>query len=178
MRKESCHESPSDVGERACLTGAPSATHRRDRTRARSRVQAFVYLTATELGLSGSVVNDSAGVVIEAEGSEADSSSSRRRLLVDAPPLATVEGIEVSELRTGVDAGFTIRESSHSGERPNPRVTGCRDLSRVSRGARRSRGPALSPSVHHLYQTAGRVSRSFSIFPTTADYDDGRIPDV
>jgi hydrogenase maturation protein HypF len=75
----------------------------------------FVYLTATELGLSGSVVNDSAGVVIDAEGSEADLVEFERRLLVDAPPLANVEGIAVSELRTGADAGFTIRDSSHSG---------------------------------------------------------------
>jgi hydrogenase maturation protein HypF len=75
----------------------------------------FVYVTATELGLSGSVTNDSAGVIIEAEGDDRAVAELMRRLALDHPPLARIDGLVASEIaETGV-AGFAILESSHAG---------------------------------------------------------------
>ena len=89
----------------------------------------FVYALARSLELSGSVWNTGAGVVVEVEGSDRDLDSFGRRLIDDAPPLATVT--EVSS--TCVDAvggtEFTIRESEQSAGRTfvAPDVTICDD---------------------------------------------------
>ncbi len=89
----------------------------------------FVYALARSLELSGSVWNTGAGVVVEVEGSDQDLDSFGRRLIDDAPPLATVS--EVSS--TCVDAvggtEFTIRESEQSAGRTfvAPDVTVCDD---------------------------------------------------
>ncbi len=72
----------------------------------------FVYVTAAELGLTGSVSNTSSGVVVEVEG-EADAVDTfGRRLAEDAPPLAEVEGVHESELAPRGGTGFTIEESA------------------------------------------------------------------
>jgi hydrogenase maturation protein HypF len=57
----------------------------------------FVYNLATELGLSGWVLNSSAGVEIEASGLPAALEAFAERLETDAPPLARIEQIKVTE---------------------------------------------------------------------------------
>ena len=75
----------------------------------------FVYRHATRLGLSGWVLNDGAGVLIEVEGAE-PSVREVSRLLVDAPPrLARVGTITNDTIPLEGDAGFTILESSVGG---------------------------------------------------------------
>ncbi|HXX89516.1 MAG TPA: carbamoyltransferase HypF [Acidimicrobiales bacterium] len=89
----------------------------------------FVYRHAVALGLSGSVGNDTAGVVIDVAGSP-DALAELCRVLVESPPpLASVTGVEV--LTAPADAGddrggaqadggaarprFRIVESAHDG---------------------------------------------------------------
>jgi hydrogenase maturation protein HypF len=71
----------------------------------------FVYVTATGLGLSGSVGNDSAGVLAEVEGAPADVAELGRRLADGAPPLAVVETVTATELPVTGGTGFTIAAS-------------------------------------------------------------------
>ena len=54
----------------------------------------FVYVTATALGLTGSVANDAEGVIIDVEGADAALDELARRLHADAPPLATVTSVD------------------------------------------------------------------------------------
>ncbi|WP_328320234.1 carbamoyltransferase HypF [Streptomyces sp. NBC_00388] len=75
----------------------------------------FVYVSARELALSGSVVNTGSGVVAEVEGSEAAVAEFGRRLRADAPVLAVVEAVHESDLAPLGRAGFTIGESRGEG---------------------------------------------------------------
>ncbi|MGI9023045.1 MAG: acylphosphatase, partial [Acidimicrobiales bacterium] len=81
----------------------------------------FVYRLATELGLVGSVANDSLGVTIEAEGAAADLDELARRLVDEAPPLARIDSVEVEELpatRSGrVQGGQDNRQPDQNGFR-------------------------------------------------------------
>lgn len=71
----------------------------------------FVYVTATALSLTGTVTNDSSGVVTEVEGSSADVREFERRLRADPPPLAMVSSIS-TEVRPPIGGtGFTIGAS-------------------------------------------------------------------
>jgi hydrogenase maturation protein HypF len=74
-----------------------------------------VYRLAGELGLSGFVLNDSQGVVIEAEGPADGVHELVARLELEAPPLAALERV-VSEPRapTG-EQGFRIEQSPRDG---------------------------------------------------------------
>ena len=91
----------------------------RRRLRVRGTVQGvgfrpFVYRTAVELGLAGSVWNDSEGVVIEAEGPADRLDELSRRLTEEAPPLATVSAVEATPLPLGPGNGagpFSIVDS-------------------------------------------------------------------
>ena len=79
----------------------------------------FVYRHAVALGLSGSVCNDSAGVLIEAEGSPEALAELTRRLTADAPPLARVTSISSAALPPSTARpphhGFSIVESAEDG---------------------------------------------------------------
>ncbi|MGH9089665.1 MAG: carbamoyltransferase HypF [Acidimicrobiales bacterium] len=87
----------------------------------------FVYRRAVALGLAGFVRNDSAGVLIEAEGSAA-AVAELRQLLFDAPPpLARVTDVTTTPLplRAGTDAGagdplFMIAASDDAGRADVP----------------------------------------------------------
>ncbi|HWC10263.1 MAG TPA: acylphosphatase, partial [Acidimicrobiales bacterium] len=56
----------------------------------------FVYRLAVELGLAGSVANDSRGVTIDVEGPADDLDELQRRLLAEAPPLARIATLAVA----------------------------------------------------------------------------------
>lgn len=72
----------------------------------------FVYVTASELALSGFVRNSSAGVLIEVEGSPDAVEELSRRLLTGAPPLAVIESIRQTEMPPRGGTDFTIEEST------------------------------------------------------------------
>src|SRR6267142_5482305 len=71
----------------------------------------FVYRTAVDLGLRGSVWNDAEGVVIEAEGSIPALDELARRIAASPPPRAIIEGLDVEHaLARGLEA-FSIGAS-------------------------------------------------------------------
>ncbi|MFE9789008.1 carbamoyltransferase HypF [Nocardia salmonicida] len=75
----------------------------------------FVYTTAAELSLSGSVANDSRGVVIEIEGAPADLDRFIRRLHETPPPLAVVESVEQTTVALHGGTGFRIADTTRDG---------------------------------------------------------------
>ncbi|APG87067.1 carbamoyltransferase HypF (plasmid) [Sinorhizobium americanum CCGM7] len=93
---------------------AGSEVRRRFRLRVRGTVQGvgfrpFVYRLARKMRLSGYVLNDSAGVLIEIEGLEADDFS--KELRTQAPPLARIDAIDLLELAPVGDNRFEILDS-------------------------------------------------------------------
>ncbi|MFI7529959.1 carbamoyltransferase HypF [Nocardia salmonicida] len=75
----------------------------------------FVYTTAAELSLSGSVANDSSGVAIEIEGAPADLDEFARRLREHPPPLAVVESVEQTTVALRGGTGFRIADTTRDG---------------------------------------------------------------
>jgi hydrogenase maturation protein HypF len=75
----------------------------------------FVYRVAVELGLAGSVANDSRGVTIDVEGPADDLDELQRRLVDDAPPLARIAALEVAPLDPTRGRGFSIVDSRAEG---------------------------------------------------------------
>jgi hydrogenase maturation protein HypF len=71
----------------------------------------FVFNLARRIGLTGYVLNSSAGVVIEAEGPDAELEQFVRALNHEAPPLSQIEDVSVSVLTAAGYTGFEIRES-------------------------------------------------------------------
>lgn len=92
----------------------------------------FVYVTASELGLTGTVANTSSGVLVEVEGAPAAVAELAHRLAHAAPPLADVQEVcETTQPARG-GTGFTI-EDSPSGEGrtlASPDVATCDDCLR------------------------------------------------
>ena len=81
----------------------------------------FVYRHAVALELTGFVLNDSAGVLIEVEGTPERVAELTRRLVDDAPPLARVTGVAAEEVPAiGQAAGFHIVESRDAGAADAP----------------------------------------------------------
>ena len=75
----------------------------------------FVYRLATELGLTGWVINDTRGVFIEVEGLEATLARFLERLPAEKPPRSIVHTLESKWLDpTGYDQ-FEIRHSDSGG---------------------------------------------------------------
>jgi hydrogenase maturation protein HypF len=92
----------------------------RRRVRVRGTVQGvgfrpFVYRHAVDLRLSGWVRNDAQGVLLEAEGEPAALDALVCTLRRDAPPLAQVEQVEVTELVPTGGSGFTVALTQASG---------------------------------------------------------------
>jgi len=111
----------------------------------------FVYVTATRLGLSGSVSNDSAGVDVEVEGTEMAVRELGRLLMAAAPPLAVVDAVAATDLTPVGGTGFAIVESTgtqSSGVRTlaGPDVATCADCLAELRDPtdRRYRHPFIS----------------------------------
>jgi hydrogenase maturation protein HypF len=94
----------------------------RRRIRVRGVVQGvgfrpFVYGLAGEIELTGFVLNDGEGVLIEAEGNGPALDGFVARLETDAPPLARVDAVEVTAIPPRGDASFAILASAAAGGR-------------------------------------------------------------
>ncbi len=76
----------------------------------------FVFRLATQLGLAGHVLNDERGVVVEVEGGPGAVEELLRRLASEAPPLASVESVDASEIDPTGETAFRILASERSGE--------------------------------------------------------------
>jgi hydrogenase maturation protein HypF len=92
----------------------------RRRIRVRGTVQGvgfrpFVYRQAERLGLAGWVLNDSRGVLIEAEGPPAALDELTRTIAADPPRLARVESVETCPLAAAGESGFRIGASPGGG---------------------------------------------------------------
>ena len=93
----------------------------------------FVHNLAHRLGLAGYVLNSSAGVVAEVEGAPAALDAFLACVRSEAPPLARIEEILVSELAPLGERDFLIRESqAREGEfvLVSPDVATCADCYR------------------------------------------------
>jgi hydrogenase maturation protein HypF len=75
----------------------------------------FVYRLAHELGVTGFVLNDERGVLVEAEGAPDAVEAFVARLSEDAPPLADVTGVDAEDIELVGDAAFEIVASEHGG---------------------------------------------------------------
>ncbi|MEU2123415.1 carbamoyltransferase HypF [Nocardia niwae] len=109
----------------------------------------FVYTTAAELALSGSVGNDSGGVVIEVEGAPKDLDEFAARLRLRPPPLAVVESVEQADIPARGGTGFHIAGTTRDGggrTLASPDVALCADCERELRdpGNRRYRHPFVN----------------------------------
>ncbi|MCS7197246.1 MAG: carbamoyltransferase HypF [Candidatus Bipolaricaulota bacterium] len=77
----------------------------------------FVYRLATELNLTGWVLNSTQGVFIEVEGAKEQLEEFLRRLERDKPPRAFIQSLEASWLDPVGYAQFEIRHSDESGQK-------------------------------------------------------------
>ncbi len=136
------------------LVGRPRDPRIRKRFEVRGLVQGvgfrpFVYVTAADLALSGSVVNDASGVLAEVEGRPAAIDAFAERLRTEAPPLAVIQSIRITELDTTGGTGFVIDDSQHgAGPRTlaSPDVATCDDClaELADPGNRRFRHPFIT----------------------------------
>ena len=109
-----------------------SVTAERRRVRVRGVVQGvgfrpFVYGLAVELGLTGWVLNDAAGVVADVQGRPEAVDAFERRLATDAPATAVVEEVTSAPLEPRSGSGFTIAGSQGGPGRtlPPPDLATC-----------------------------------------------------
>lgn len=77
----------------------------------------FVWRLATELKLTGWVLNSAQGVHIEAEGTKAQLDEFLQRLTRDKPPHAFIQSLEYSWLDPVGSSAFEIRHSDESGHK-------------------------------------------------------------
>jgi hydrogenase maturation protein HypF len=106
----------------------------------------FVYRAATELGLGGWVLNDSRGVLIEAEGERRALDALLERFRTGAPPLAIVDAVSEETIEATGELEFKITESEEGGEPEvavSPDVATCEDCltELLDPGDRRHRYP-------------------------------------
>jgi hydrogenase maturation protein HypF len=92
------------------------------RVRIRGAVQGvgfrpFVFRAASELCLTGFVQNDTAGVIVEAEGPRAALEQLLARLSREAPPRAILQTVTHAWIEAEGDSAFEIRLSGVEGER-------------------------------------------------------------
>jgi hydrogenase maturation protein HypF len=103
----------------------PVRGRRRTRVRVRGTVQGvgfrpYVYRLAAELGLTGYVLNDAHGVLLEVEGGPAAVAEFLARLEPEAPPLASLERLVTEERSPAGDDAFTIAPSTAGGAADAP----------------------------------------------------------
>ena len=104
-----------------------ATTLRRAHVRVQGTVQGvgfrpYVYRLAGELGLSGYVLNDARGVLLEVEGDDAAVERFLARLAAEAPPLASVERVAAESREPVGHSGFRIVQSPR-GEPADAQVT-------------------------------------------------------
>jgi hydrogenase maturation protein HypF len=90
----------------------------------------FVFGLATRYKLSGFVLNDSEGVLIEAEGSADTLNTFCQAIRAEAPPLARVESIEIVPIQPARSDHFEIQHSVSAAQRATliaPDSTTCAD---------------------------------------------------
>jgi hydrogenase maturation protein HypF len=80
----------------------------------------FVYRVAAELHVAGWVLNDERGVLVEAEGAPDVVEAFVARLHAEAPPLADVRGVEVTDVEALGEPGFRIVASERGGAATAP----------------------------------------------------------
>jgi hydrogenase maturation protein HypF len=155
------------------LAGCDAQVRVRRRFEAHGLVQGvgfrpFVYVTAAELALAGSVANTSTGVVAEVEGSAVAVAEFGRRLRTNLPPLAVLENIFESEVSTRGGTGFTICESRAGGAGESrtlasPDIATCNDCLSELRDPRNRR-------YRHPFITCTNCGPRFTII-TDLPYD-------
>ena len=79
----------------------------------------FVYRIAVELGLTGSVANDSRGVIIDVEAPADALDRFAERLVAELPPLAHIESLTIEPVAEAL--GASPSPSSTAGWRAPPR---------------------------------------------------------
>ncbi|MFE2938055.1 carbamoyltransferase HypF [Streptomyces sp. NPDC059255] len=109
----------------------------------------FVYVTAAELSLVGSVSNTGTGVVAEVEGDPGAVAEFGRLLRDRPPPLAVVESVTETDLPLAGGAEFTIEDSSTADRARtlvSPDIAVCADCLAELRdpGNRRHRHPFIT----------------------------------
>jgi len=77
----------------------------------------YVYRTARAFGLSGGVLNDTEGVLIELEGEESAIHAFLEEMRKSPPPLSRIQSIQVEKRNPSGLEGFVIRESRESAVR-------------------------------------------------------------
>jgi len=102
------------------MPGKDTKEHHRLRLLIQGHVQGvgfrpFVYRLATELGLTGYVLNSPQGVVVEVEGPSPALQSFQTRLHQDRPPHVVYASIEMVHLPPVGYGSFTIRSSEETG---------------------------------------------------------------
>ncbi len=119
----------------------------------------FVYSTAAELCLTGSVANDSRGVVIDVEGDVAALEALVRRVRESPPPLAVVEQVVVDDLPARGGTGFTIEDSARS---PSGRTLAAPDVATCADCLRELADPA-DRRYRHPFITCTNCGPRFTI---------------
>jgi hydrogenase maturation protein HypF len=152
---------------------------RQDRTRRRFEVHGvfqgvgfrpFVYVTAAELALAGSVMNTGAAVVAEVEGSAEAVSEFGRRLRTDPPPIAVVESIRETDVPTRGGTEFTIGDSSLGGG--GTRTLASPDIATCAQCLAEMRDPS-NRRYRHPFITCTSCGPRFTII-TDLPYDRAR----
>ncbi|MGH2749562.1 MAG: carbamoyltransferase HypF [Actinomycetota bacterium] len=77
----------------------------------------FIYSLALRHGLTGFVLNDPRGVLIEVEGDDGALARFRADVTAELPPLASIESIDQEDVAPLGDSSFEIRASSDAGPR-------------------------------------------------------------
>ncbi|MBD3160729.1 MAG: carbamoyltransferase HypF, partial [Candidatus Eisenbacteria bacterium] len=80
----------------------------------------FLYRIARSRGLTGFVLNDDQGVLLDVEGDGDALEGLEQTIRADAPPLSRISGIETRELPLRGSERFEIRESPHAKRRRVP----------------------------------------------------------
>lgn len=147
----------------------------------------FVYRLATALGLAGFVENTPQGVTLEVEGPGVVVDEFERRLPLEAPLRARVEGLAARVLPADGASGFSIRSSAAGGRRTAlvlPDLATCCDCRRelFDPGDRRHRypfvnctqcGPRYSVVLELPYDRARTTMAAFALCGRCrAEYED------
>jgi hydrogenase maturation protein HypF len=112
---------PADAAIASSLREHRALVRRRQALRVEGVVQGvgfrpYVFRLAGELGLSGFVLNDALGVLVEVEGDGAALAAFAEALPRRAPPLARIDRVTATELTPAGRDGFAIAPSAAGGE--------------------------------------------------------------